>query len=332
MSQDGLYEWVALEVAPDLLEVQSLGFRVTVRTEAGHRGERELFLGVLVDHPVEPDDRFFPLMDNPDDVGRRYPQRVEPVKIQHLLVSPSPFVSIIVPVHLLKTGVQLVHVGDPFFLDISDQSLNLTFGGDQSGNVYPFATAYRRIGQQAFTDLLVALEMDLLQPLDHGVAQEFMDGDLVETDAVAQRRVLDLRALVGVGLRSLARDLPQLHQDLTSLHHLLYRVWAEQVIIDLVQFMRIVPPVPFGPFLRVTDRADASQVDAWDEIGGVSLLDQVREGQVARVGMVHVSAHDEREGADTGGPEDVGVGAGLGAPLERALVNRSKFIHVVALV
>ena len=124
----------------------------------------------------------------------------------------------------------------------------------------------------------------------------------------------------------------QLFQDLTPLHHLLDRVWAEQVVIDLVQFMRIVPPVSFGPFLRVTNRADASQVDARDEIGGVLFLDQVGEGQVARVGMVHVSAHDEREGADTGGPEDVGVGAGLGAPLERALVNRSKFIHVVTLV
>ena len=43
-------------------------------------------------------------------------------------------------------------------------------------------------------------------------------------------------------------------------------------------------------------------------------------------------AHDDGEGPDLGGPEHVGVAAGLGAALDDALVDRPELVHVVALV
>ena len=48
--------------------------------------------------------------------------------------------------------------------------------------------------------------------------------------------------------------------------------------------------------------------------------------------MTGMAPHHQREGTHTSWPEDIGVGGGLSTTLQRALMDRTQFIHMVALV
>ena len=325
-------EGVAFEVAAHLLEVKLLLGLRAVGTKARHGGKGEFLLGILVDHAVETDDSLLPLVDNANNIDRRNGIGVYAVELLQLAVGPRPLVGIVVGVHTGKLGVDILQAVDGACLDAGNQGIDLALGSDKPRNVDPLATARRGIGAQAGTYLLVALEVDVLQPLDDGIAKELMDGYLVETDTLDKGRVAYLGAMERVNVRQLATRLAQVEQYLPPLEHLLHGVGAEQVVVNEVELVRVGALVALGPFLRIADGAHAAQVDTRHEVGGVVLLDEVGEGQITRVRMGDVAPHDERESTDTGRPENVGVGSGLGTALQRALMDGAQLIHVVALI
>ena len=48
--------------------------------------------------------------------------------------------------------------------------------------------------------------------------------------------------------------------------------------------------------------------------------------------MIDVTPHDERKGSHTGRPKDVGIGCCFGTTFQCTLMDRTKLIHVIALV
>ena len=142
----------------------------------------------------------------------------------------------------------------------------------------------------------------------------------------------DLHAVVDevVGSRSGGGLEPP--QEVPPVDHFLDRVGAQQLEIDVIQLLRVLAAVPARPLASVADRPNAPQVDAGRQHALVFVLDQVGERQVRGVGVAIMSAHDHGERADLGGPEHVGIAAGLGASLDDALVDRSELVPVVALV
>ena len=147
-----------------------------------------------------------------------------------------------------------------------------------------------------------------------------------------ERAVADLGALVGVDVGGGAGEAFQVLEHVQAAHHLVDGIGREQVVVDLIQSALGMAAVALRPFLRVAHGTHGAQVDGRRKVGLAVLLDEVGEGHVRRVGMAGMSSHDEREGADACGPEDVAVARRLGTALHCALVDGSELVHVVALV
>ena len=216
--------------------------------------------------------------------------------------------------------------------DLSYQPIYLAFRCYQPRDIHPFATADGRIGTKAGTDFVAVVEIDALEALDDGIAQELVDSNFVEPNTVHQRGIAYLGAVERVDVGQLAAGVAQVEQCLTSLEHLLHGIRTEQVVVDKVQLVGVLASVAFGPLLCVAYSSHTAQVDARHQIGRVVLLYQVREWQVRRVGMVDVTPHDEREGSHTCRPKNVGIGCSLSTALQCTLMDGTKLIHVVALV
>ena len=144
--------------------------------------------------------------------------------------------------------------------------------------------------------------------------------------------VLDLGAVEGIDIAQLTAGVAQVVKGKQSLHHLLHGERREQVAVDLVQSVAVVPQVALRPFLCIPYGAHALEIHARHEVGGVLVLDEVGERQIACVRMGYVPSHHEGEGSDPRRPEYVGVGCGLGSSLQGALVDRTELVHVIALV
>ena len=107
----------------------------------------------------------------------------------------------------------------------------------------------------------------------------------------------------GIDVGKLSGCIDQIPQSLEALEHLLDGIRAEQVVVDEIQLARVLARVALGPLLGVADRTHAPEVDSRDKEGGVVLLYEIRERQIACVGVGDVAAHYEGESPDSGRPE-----------------------------
>ena len=172
----------------------------------------------------------------------------------------------------------------------------------------------------------------LLQPADKAVSEEFLNADGIEFASVLEGRVTDLTVPVTIDLGVLAAEGLQFIQDLASAPHLLDRIRAQEVEIDLVEFMRILAVVTLRPFLRVTNRTYGTQVRTGHQITLGIVLYEVREGQIGGVSVVGVTSHNEGECTHFGRPEQITVTGRFRTALSDTLVDRTEFVHVVRLV
>ena len=159
-----------------------------------------------------------------------------------------------------------------------------------------------------------------------------MDSSLIKLDSLIQCRVLDFRTLIRVNLRSFPRHTSQFLQNLSADHHLLNSVWTQQVIINLVQTVRVFPLVTFRPLLCIADCTYTPQIDTRHQISCILFLYQIRKRQIRSIRMGDMTSHHQREGTNTGGPQDIRIRSGLSTSLQCPLMNRPQLIHVVTLV
>ena len=218
------------------------------------------------------------------------------------MVSPCPFVSIVIIVHSGKTGIHTLQTVNLTAFNAVYQLLHFTFGSNQTGNIHPFAYPDFRIRLQTPAYLFIIFKVDPFKTLDDGVAKKLMDGYLVIAYTAIQRGVFNFGTLIRVDFRSLARHPLQLFQDRASLKHLLNGIRTEKVIVDIIQTVRVCTFVTFRPLLGITDCTHTTQVDSRHQIRGILLLNQVGERQVRCIGMVHMTPHHQRKSAYTGRP------------------------------
>ena len=126
------------------------------------------------------------------------------------MISPCPFIGIIILVHFRETCIDGFQTIDCSILNTIQQSVDFTLGSNQSGNIHPFAKSdFRAVKVKEC--VAVPKSKKLLQfTLDDGtgtdrtilsgVSQELVNGDFIKTNSVIQRRVLDFSTLVGVDL------------------------------------------------------------------------------------------------------------------------------------
>ena len=147
-----------------------------------------------------------------------------------------------------------------------------------------------------------------------------------------ERRVANLTIPVAIHLGVLTAECLQFIEHLATAPHLLHRVRAEKVEIDLVQFMRVFAVVALRPFLGIADSSHRAQVGTGHQIRLGGILNQVRERQFGCIRMMCMSSHDQRESTYLTGPQHVTVAGGLRSSLHHTLVNRTEFVHMIRLV
>ena len=86
--------------------------------------------------------------------------RSNAIEFFQLLISPCPLIGIIIPVHPLKLGIDMLQTVNRTRLYAVYQGINLTFGSYQSGNIHPFAATDRCIGLQPGTNLFIGMKTD----------------------------------------------------------------------------------------------------------------------------------------------------------------------------
>ena len=224
--------------------------------------------------------------------------------------------------HLHKACMNLFHRLQTARLHVLHQTLNLTLRSNQSGNVHPFSRSDRNIRQQSLPDILIRCKLQILQALDHRISQEFMNRRLIKSNSLVQGHILYLRTLIRIDFRSLSRYPGQVLQNLPSFHHLLNGIRAQQVIINLIQAVRIFTQISFRPFLGITDGTHAPQVHSRHQIRSILILYQIRKRQVRSIRMFHMTSHHQRKGSDTRRPQNIRIGSCLGTALQRSLMNR----------
>ena len=235
--------------------------------------------------------------------------------------------------HIPETAVDFVNRAHAARLDVFQQPLDFALRGNQARDVHPVAVADFGVGGEQGLHLRVGRSgRQVLEALNQRVAEELAYAGVVEPDALGQGVVGDFGAVERIHVRQFAGSVTQVVEGLEALDHFLYREGTQEVVVDAVQLLRVLAGVSAGPLLGVAYGTDAAEVDARHEEGRVVLLDEVGEGQVGRVGVGHVPSHHQRERSHPRGPEHVGVGCGLGAPLQDALVDGAELVHMVALV
>ena len=195
--------------------------------------------------------------------------------------------------HFCKTVVYLIHTVQTVVLNIFHQALYLTLRSNQSGNIHPFSCSNRRIRNQTSTNFFIRSKMNGFQTLDNGVSQEFMDSSLIKLDSLIQSRILDFRTLIRVNLRSFSRHTSQFLQNLSPCHHLLNGVRTQQVIINLVQTIRIFPLVTFRPLLGIANCTYTPQIDTRHQISRILFFYQIRKRQIRSIRMGNMTSHHQ---------------------------------------
>ncbi len=96
--------------------------------------------------------------------------------------------------------------------------------------------------------------------------------------------------------------------------------------------MRIPAVIALRPFLRIADGTYGTQVRAGHEITLGIVLYQIRERQVAGIGMMGMTTHHQTERTHLTRPEQITVACCLRTAFRYPLMNRTQFIHMVRLV
>ena len=105
MLQDSRHKRVTFKITTYLFEVLLHFIVRTIGSESCHRRQRELFTGIIIYHFIKTDYRLFPRFYDTDYVLCRYFVRIQAVKLLNLVVSPGPFIRIIILMHFRKAGV-----------------------------------------------------------------------------------------------------------------------------------------------------------------------------------------------------------------------------------
>ena len=164
------------------------------------------------------------------------------------------------------------------------------------------------------------------------VAEELGYSYRIELYAVFERGVTNLAVVVAIDLGVGSAKTLQFTQLFAPVPHLLHRIRRKQVVVYLVQFDRVFSKVAFGPFLRIAYRTYRPEVSPGHKIRLRTVLYQIRERHIARVGMVGMASHNEVECSNFARPEQIGVGCRFGSAFGYTLVDGTEFVHVVRLV
>ena len=331
MFEDGFDKRVGLKRSAHLFKVRCRLFAVTIDAEARLAVEVELFAGIVIDHPIEFDYRVTPRLDGLADLRKgHFADRTTPHLLE-FVERPGPLVRVVVRVHLLHACLDCFEAHLSGF-DGIQHLCHFATRSDETSHIDPVSQAGLAVGLQSRTYLINRLPLLLLQPADEAVSEEFLDADGIEFASVLEGRVTDLTVPVTIDLSVRAAERLQLVENLASAPHLLNRIRAQEVKIDLVELVRILAVVTLRPFLRVTDRTYGTQVRAGHQVRLGVVLYEIRERQIGGVGMVGVTSHNEGESPHFGRPEQITVAGRFRAALGDTLVNRTEFVHVVRLV
>ena len=305
MIEDCGDEGIGLENAADFGEIHLFVFLCAVCSEACHGGEVELLAGVFVELFIEANYGLFPLLYYVNNLRLGDGLEREAKLLAELVVSPGPFVVVIVLVHGVESGLHGLQVFLAF-TDAGEEGIDLILGGDEAGDIDPHSGAdWRGRTEHLSHIVLTGAGGEILEAGDDRVAKEFDDGSVVITDALAEGGVADFGAVVGIDIGQFTRGVLEVPEELCPLYHLLDGEGGEEVVIDAVQSVRVLAGVALGPFLGVADGAYASEVHAGDQVRGVLLLDEIGERQVCGIRVGDVAAHHKGKRAYAGRPEDI---------------------------
>ena len=293
MFQHRCHKRIAFEHATYFFKVAHLFLTASICSESGHGSQRKFLLGIFVHHFIQPHYSFLPLAYDSCDVCRCNRISLQAIEFKHFFIRPRPFIRIIIGVHFCKTVVYLIHTVQTVALNIFHQAFYLTLRGNQSGNIHPFSCSNRRIRNQTSTDFFIRSKMNGFQTLDDRVSQKFMDSSLIKLDSLIQCRIFDFRTLIRVNLGSFPRHTSQFLQNLSASHHLLNSVRTQQVIINLVQTVRVFPLVTFRPLLRITNCTYTPQIDTRHQISCILFLYQIRKRQIRSIRMSDMTSHHQ---------------------------------------
>lgn len=267
-----------------MLEVAFFVLALAVGTEAGHGGEGEFLAGVFVHLVVEGDHGILPITHDGRGFCLGHCGRVHPEVFLNLAVGPGPLVSIVVRVHLAEAPVDCLYAVHLAGLYVVHQPHHLAAGGDQAADIHPQPVSDLGIGLEHGLEIRIrSAGRQVLEPLDQGVAEELLDANVIVAYALFEGAVRDLGAMERVEVRQFPGGIAQVVQCLEALEHLLDGEGAQEVVVDAVQFVRVLSGIAAGPFLRIAYGAHAAEVHPGSQEGGIILLDQVREGQVCGV-------------------------------------------------
>ena len=136
--------------------------------------------------------------------------RSNAIEFFQLLISPCPLVGIIILVHPLKLGIDMLQTVNRTRLYAVYQGINLTFGSYQSGNIHPFAATDRCIGLQPGTNLFIVMKTDTFQTFDNRIAKKLVNGYLIKADTFHQSRVAYLGTVKRINIGKFAGGITQI--------------------------------------------------------------------------------------------------------------------------
>ena len=141
---------------------------------------------------------------------------------------------------------------------------------------------------------------------------------------------LDDIFVVVVGRHLVARGGSQILEHLLAFEYLAGGERTEPVEVDDALLSAAWALVAFWPFADVAVETYGGEVAAGVQIHRVAIGDEVGEGQVAGIGVIHQFAEAHRECAYLCGHEDIGAAGSLHAALQCAVVHGAHLVGVVA--
>ena len=132
-----------------------------------------------------------------------------------------------------------------------------------------------------------------------------------------------------VGRHLVARCLAQPLQYPFSLHDFTDGERREPVEVDNAALRLCRPHVALRPLAYVAIESHGGNVSPRRKIHDVTIGDEVRERQAARVGVIHEFAETHRECSDVCRHQHISATGRLGTPLQCAIVHGAHLIGMV---
>ena len=242
------------------------------------------------------------------------------IVVENQLIAPCPAVVAVVLVDFVETAEHLLNVVDVAFHNVVGQPLLFALRQQQSGKVQPASHAYGGLG--------LAEETFLHGTLQHGTHID-AQGYIVVFQSLAKRRGIDNVFVEIIGRDIVAAGLTEILENLAPLEDFTHCERRKPVEVDDGLLRLLAALVALGPFLDIAVETHGSDVSAGNQIAVVAVCHQIRERQVAGVGMVHQFAEAYREGTDGGGHQHIGTAGGFSAALKCSVVERSHLVGMV---